>query len=228
MVSALPMLKRFLGLSLALHLFITLPATVLIVFSDAVHLACYEAVAGRIGSPKIVLIGDSITRDGGLWGFRLHRPWLTVRNLGHSALYTEQMLYQAHWAVELGAETAFIMAGINDPHSDRAQVDESFQAYVEILETLRDGRVQPVIQSTLYRANGEDETYITALNEKLQTYARHEHIPFLDLNRLLCEGHRLKKQHSRDGTYLTDEAYRIWSAALREWLKHPTNDGPSL
>lgn len=221
------MLKHFLSLSLALHLFITLPATVLIAFSDSVRLACYEAIAGRIASPKMVLIGNSITRDGGLWGFRLHRPWFTVRNLGHSALYTEQMLYQAHWAVELGAETAFIMAGINDPHSGHARVEESFQAYIKILQTLRDGRVQPVIQSTLYRVNGEDEAFITALNESLQTYARHENIPFIDLNRLLCKERRLQKQYSRDGTHLTDEAYRLWSAALREWLNDPKSDAPS-
>lgn len=205
--------------SIVLNLLVAIPAATIFLLSDGIRFYLYELVAGRVGDPEIVFIGDSITRDGGIWGMRIGQPLFEVRNFGHAGIYTEQMIYQARSAVEQGASLAFVMAGINDQPKTPDSVDASFTAYVQILDILRESGVEPVIQSTLYRENGEDGEFVARLNEHLYDYAKESGIAFLDLNEVLASDGRLKAEFSRDGTHLTESAYRVWAQEIRNFLK---------
>ena len=211
--------RWILGLSLLLNLFVALPALVVLCGSSGIRFYLYEQVAARFGGNEIVFLGDSITRDGGIWGVRIGRPWFSVRNLAHAALYTEQMPYQAHIAVAGEAELAFLMAGINDRPKDAEGVDASFAAYREVVEILREGGVRPVIQSTLFTENDSDREFVAGLNARLRELAENQEGVYLDLNDVLSRDGSLRPEYSRDGTHLTEEAYRVWAARLREFLE---------
>ena len=205
-------------ISVGLNLFVAVPAIAVFFLRSAVRLTLHEQAASRICDPTIVFLGDSITRDGGIWAMRIHRPFFTVRNFGQSGFYTEQMMGQAHAAGAVNVEKAFIMAGINDANQPGSSAEDSFVAYTRIVEVLQSQGVEPVIQSTLYTERDEHQVFVTKLNSLLRGYAEENEIHFIDLNEALSAGMHLKSEFSRDGVHLTDEAYVIWAEKIRDFL----------
>ena len=104
--------------------------------SGGMKMLLYEAVAERIGRTEIAMIGDSITQGGGIWCFRLDRPFGSVRNFGHSGLYVEQMKYQAELAVASGVKDVFVMGGINDAGREGYSQVYCFAEYSDMVDFL--------------------------------------------------------------------------------------------
>lgn len=183
--------------------------------SSVLRLHLHEALAARFGKTEIVFIGDSLTREGGVWERRLGSPLLSTRNLGHSALYVEQLKYQAHLAVASGATTAYVMGGTNDAQRPTASVGETHAHYVDVLRILEDGGIQPVIQSTLFRGDGKYAEFISGLNDRLREHARKRGFAYIDLNAKLAPNGTLEIAYSRDGIHLTEAGYQVWADLLK-------------
>lgn len=204
-----------------------LTTAVLVVFSSSggMRLLLHEGIADRLGRSEIAMLGDSITHGGGIWALRLDRPVGTVRNFGHAALYVEQMGYQAELAAATGVGLAFLMGGINDAGREEYSPAACFEEYLRIVDALRANDIEVVIQSTLYRSNGEGREFVSSLNEQLRHLAKsREGVEFLDVNEVLSEGQRLKDDYSHDGTHLTEAAYLRWGGLIRDYLADRASD----
>ena len=177
-------------------------------------------MATRFGHPEIAFIGDSITRDGGIWALKIGEYNFNTWNFGHSGLTTRQLRNYGKTVASLRPKYAFVMAGINDENKSLEGAVLSFGYYVEILEKLQEVGVEPIIQLTLYREEERFPEFIEMLNNYLLEYAAEHNLSVIDLNPLLCPKQSLLPKYSRDGIHLTDAAYKIWSIEIRKILNN--------
>jgi hypothetical protein len=212
--------KIILPLSLAINLFVALPAIVLLAKSNSIQYDLYQTIlAPRFGRPEIVFIGDSITRGGGIWAFRIGRYNFNVWNYGHGGLTTRQIQHYAKIVVkQKKTRYAFVMAGINDPEKTVDGAEKSFKDYKVIIDTLLEGGVMPIIQLTLYRESEKSPEYIDRLNELLTSYSKRKGITVIDMNPILAPEKSLLPRYSADGVHLTEHAYQIWSEKVKDVL----------
>ncbi|WP_346702681.1 GDSL-type esterase/lipase family protein [uncultured Alistipes sp.] len=179
-------------------------------------------VARRIlaASPRevrIVLLGDSLTANGGDWNPRLGRH--DVRNAGQGGFLTGQMGWLLDTCV-LAARPAlcFVLGGINDLFND-IPPEVILANQQRIVTRLREAGIQPVVQSVLLvHNNAALNARIRSLNTALTAWCAEQGIDWLDLNRGLTDDLGLKARYTTDGTHLTEEGYGIWSGVLRQYL----------
>lgn len=215
------MLKKILiVLSVCVNIFVALPAIVLLVNSEGIQYHIYQNIlAPRLGEPKIAFIGDSLTREGFVWAFRIGEINFDVWNYGHAGFSTRQIQHYAKKVAELeSVEYAFVMAGINDLDKTIEGAETSFNDYKVILETLMQANIIPVIQFTLYRENEVAPQYIDRLNELLASYANEHQLKTINLNPILCPEKSLLPQYSKDGVHLTQAAYDVWGQKIKDIL----------
>jgi alpha-glucosidase len=212
--------KSIFILSLSIFVLITISASVLLTFSSDIRYYLYQDIlAPRLGKPEIAFIGDSITRGGDIWAFKIGEYNFNTWNFGHGGATTRQLRYYGKKVANLRPKYAFVMAGINDEDKSVEGADISFGYYVEILDKLQEFGVEPIIQLTLYREYEHFPEFIETLNSNLRAYAAEHNLSIIDLNPILCPKQSLLPEYSRDGTHLTNAAYKIWAKEIRKLLK---------
>ena len=174
----------------------------------------------KITSTDIVFLGNSIT-FGGNWNELLGRERVINRGIGSDN--TVGMLHRMQYVYQLNPKLCFIMTGINDIYAD-APVERIFQNYINVIDTLRNHSIIPVIQSTLYvnpkwKRTEEKNPEVTKLNKLLREYAEKNQIEFVDLNSILSSNGVLKDEFTTDGVHLTASAYAAWRELLFPILK---------
>lgn len=212
--------KRFLIiLSVVVNILIALPAIIFLTKSEAIQYDLYSIFQSRLGKPEIVFIGDSITKGGNIWAYRIGDYKFNVWNYGHGGMTTRQIQYYAKKAAkDSDTKFAFVMAGINDPVKTTSGAEETFEDYKVILETLRKAGITPIIQFTLYRENEKEPFFIDRLNELLFDYANTNNIRTINLNPIIAPNKSLLSEYSKDGVHLTDAAYDIWAKEIKKVL----------
>jgi len=211
--------RYILIISILANIFIAIPALILSTSSGLQNVLYQGILAPRLGQPKIAFIGDSITAGGGIWALKIGEYNFDTWNFGHGGLTTKQLRHYGKKVALLHSKYAFIMAGINDDDKTIEGATVSFQYYQEILDTLIESGVEPIIQLTLYRENEESPQFIDALNNSLRKYAGNHHLSVIDLNPLLCPDKSLLPQYSKDGVHLTPEAYKVWALEIKKILR---------
>lgn len=193
---------------------------VVLVVSTTLQSVLYnDILAPRLGNPKVVFLGDSITQDAGLWTVRLRRFDFDTWNLGQRGMTTTQIrTSQAEPISRHHPLVAFIMAGANDQDRSAEGVLECFSQYRAMLETLSDAGTATVIVLTVYRQDDTSPQFVTSLNRMLVDYAEENGIEVIDLNSSLAPNASLLPQYSRDGLHLTEEAYDLWARQARDVL----------
>jgi hypothetical protein len=214
--------KKFLIiLSVAVNILIALPAIIFLTNSEAIQYDLYSIFEKRLGKPEIVFIGDSITRGGNIWAYRIGEYKFNVWNYGHGGMTTRQIQHYAKKAAnDSDTKFAFVMAGINDPVKTTSGAEETFNDYKVILETLRKSGITPIIQFTLYRENEKEPFFIDRLNELLSSYANTNNILTIDLNPIIAPKKSLLPDYSKDGVHLTEAAYDIWAKEIKKVLNN--------
>lgn len=199
---------------------VTVPAIVLITNSASVRYTIYQNIlVHRLGNPQIVFIGDSITRGGGIWGWRIGEYNLNVSNYGSNGFTTWQMhILAKSAAAKEHTRFVFVMAGTNDPDKTMEGARKSFEDYRKLLEILIHAEITPVIQLTLHRKDGSAAEFINSLNQHLKQYAREHNITIIDLNQDLAPDGLLLEKYSLDGIHLTEAAYKIWATRVKQVL----------
>lgn len=166
------------------------PATACTALADGVVRRILAASPREV---RIVLLGDSLTANGGDWNPRLGRH--DVRNAGQG--------------------------GINDLFND-IPPERILANQQRIVTRLREAGIKPVVQSVLLvHGNAALNARIRSLNTDLAAWCAEQGIDWLDLNRGLTDDNGLKARYTTDGTHLTEEGYGIWSGVLRQYLATP-------
>jgi lysophospholipase L1-like esterase len=212
--------KLIFGFSIAANLFIALPAMIILLRSSIIQYDLYQTIlAPRLGKPEIVFIGDSLTLNGGIWGYRIGRYDFSVWNYGQGGFTTSQVVHYAKKITKIeSVKYVFVMAGINDPDKTTDGAKKSFEDYKKIIETIVKAGKTPIIQLTLYRENEESPVFIDNLNQMLSDYAQNHRIHTINLNRILAPKKSLLPEYTTDGVHLNQSAYKIWENEIKASL----------
>ena len=175
---------------------------------------------------EIVFLGNSIT-DGAEWYELLGNK--RIRNRGISADVTEGILLRLDAITKLKPAKIFIMIGVNDL-SRNMTVDEITANYRTILERIKTESpktkvyvesVLPVNPATGMALNHTNKTeLIMELNGKLKELAAGFGYTYIDLFSIMADANNhLPRKYSIDGLHLTYEAYRVWTEAIRPYVR---------
>lgn len=166
-----------------------------------------------VATPRILMLGDSLTEGGGDWNARLGRT--DMRNAGQGGYASGQILWLlSEPVIEDSIRTAFITAGINDLSMG---IEEGilYENLLKICRLLRSRGIRVVLQSTLYQQDDpETNTRLGSLNERLRRFCSGGAATFLDLNAHLAGPSGLKAAYTTDGTHLNEAGYAVWEEVL--------------
>jgi len=173
----------------------------------------------RFGQQKYdaVFIGDSIT-DRAEWGDLF--PSLKIANRGISKDTTEGLLTRLDSIHSTSAPMAFIMIGINDFDLGYS-VDEVFNNYKTIIESLSNSNIHIFIQSTILA--GKRKAYLNEqigrLNTKLYKLSIQSKLyTYIDLNSALAPNGLLNDIYTRDGVHLNAKGYAAWRNIINPFV----------
>lgn len=168
----------------------------------------------------IVMVGNSLTENGGDWGARLNKK--NVRNrgiIGDEAMGIYDRLFQI---LPGKPEKLFLMAGINDV-SHHLTADSVVALVTKVIDKIQaeSPETKLYLQSLLpinesfgrYKTMIGKTDLIPVINEKLEALAKERKIPFINLFPLFTEkgSNVMRKELTNDGLHLTEEGYQIWS-----------------
>jgi lysophospholipase L1-like esterase len=175
---------------------------------------------------EIVFLGNSIT-DGAEWFELLDNK--RCRNRGISGDVTAGVLLRLDAVTKLKPSGIFIMIGINDL-SRNVTVDSVMVNYRLILDQIK--RETPgtkvFIESLLpvnpavgrYPALQNKTELIMELNRRLRDLALEFSYTYIDLFSLMADAeNQLPRKYSLDGLHLSYEGYRVWTEAIRKYVK---------
>lgn len=175
---------------------------------------------------EIVFLGNSIT-DGAEWYELLGNK--RIRNRGISADVTEGVLLRLDAITKLKPAKIFIMIGVNDIARNMT-TGEITANYRTILERIRTESpktkvfiesVLPVNPATGMALNHTNKTaQIMELNEKLKELATEFGHTYIDLFSVMADSNNhLPRKYSIDGLHLSYEGYRVWTEAIRPYVR---------
>jgi len=175
--------------------------------------ACAQLKPGF--TPKIVMLGDSITA----WGdWHLLFPPGRVINKGVAGYTTYNILSEIHTTIALRPNSVFLMIGINDLLRG-ATVEQTFKQYTSIVDELQKNKITVVMQATVECSRpqcGSTVEAVRSLNQKLQAFALARNIQWLDLNPgLTSDAQGLLPKYTWDGLHLSKAAYLYWAERLK-------------
>ena len=175
---------------------------------------------------EIVFLGNSIT-DGAEWYELLGNR--RIRNRGISADVTEGILLRLDAITKLKPAKIFIMIGVNDIARNMTTVEITAN-YRTILERIRTESpktkvyiesVLPVNPATGMALNHTNKTgQIMELNGKLKELATEFGGTYIDLFSVMADpDNHLPRKYSIDGLHLSYEGYRVWTEAIRPYVR---------
>lgn len=180
-----------------------------------------------ITARHIVMLGNSLTENGGNWAKRLGNPWVVNRGIsGDEAL---GVLDRLHQILPGKPAKLFLLIGANDVSHDL-----SVDSIGTLVETIVDRIRQESPTTTLYlqsllpinesfgrykRLTGKTAMF-PAINQQLKKVAKTKRIRFINLFPLFTERKTnvLRKDLTNDGLHLNEQGYAIWVKRLRKEL----------
>jgi CubicO group peptidase (beta-lactamase class C family)/lysophospholipase L1-like esterase len=179
-------------------------------------------------TPKdIVMLGNSLTENGGNWATRLGKANIRNRGIiGDEAQGVYDRLYQI---LPYHPAKIFLMIGINDV-SHNLSTDSITQLVQRIVEKVRTDSPQTklYLQSLLpinesfgrYSRLKGKTAQIPQINDRLRSLAKNKKIAFIDLFPKFCDKNSLslRADLSTDGLHLQESGYKIWVKALKGQL----------
>ncbi len=181
-----------------------------------------------ITSKDIVMLGNSLTENGGDWGKRLNLKH--VVNRGIIGDDVPGIYNRLHQILPCHPAKIILMEGINDI-SHWLSNSEIIQSIATTIDRIKreSPKTQIALQSLLpineefkryKRLEGKTDS-VAAINNKLEALAKSKGIAFVNLFPLFTEsgGSKLRKELTTDGLHLNEEGYKIWAAELRKHIK---------
>lgn len=221
-------MKRYIAILVAA--FMALAASA----QDVVRLGFYHDANIALGAPskgekRIVLIGDSITEGWGTHAGEFFTDGRICR--GISGEVTAQMLLRFRQdVIDLKPKKVVILAGTNDIALNLGAYNEdyTFGNIVSMVELAKAHKIKVVLCSVTpassfrWRPEVKDgPEKITALNARLQAYAKANHITYVNYYDALLDedGRSLRADLSPDGVHPNHAGYEIMASILLKALK---------
>lgn len=175
--------------------------------------------ADTIDEGDIVMLGNSLTQQGGNWGFKLDRQ--NVKNRGIAGDNTDGVLARLNELICRKPSIIFIMIGTNDLFigygADRvaANIKEIGSTLVDELPNSR-----VIVQTIMPLGAGNDKkSKLIAINELLKGYDDTAY-ELLDTYQYMAnEAGDLPQAYTYDGVHLTDDGYARWVELLKTQLE---------
>ncbi len=163
-----------------------------------------------------VMVGDSITHVG---HWKEIFPDYSIVNRGIGWDKTTDVLNRLDTVFSAEPKRVFLMMGVNDFNLANRNVTDVFEIYTKVIDSIRQRKINVVIQSTLECANcGATTDKIRKLNRMLEKYANESHITFIDINSFLSNDRGLKPSFQQDGVHPNAEGYKVWASILKPYL----------
>ena len=222
-------MKKFASHYLLLLLFMGM--TEKSVAQDWANLGKYESENKMVqpkksGEKRVVLMGDSITE---FWlkiqpDFFSNKPYYIGR--GISGQTTPQMLVRFRQdVIELQADVVVILAGVNDIAGNTGPTtnEKIVGNIISMIELARANGIKVILCSVLpaanfnWRPNDKAAETIIQLNQLIQSYAKQQHIPYVDYHTAMADAKNgLPKEFSEDGVHPNLKGYQTMSPLLEK------------
>lgn len=177
-----------------------------------------------ITDSDIVMLGDSMTENGGDWGSLLNAKHVRNRGIiGDDAMGVYDRLYQI---LPGKPKTIYLMLGVNDV-SHNLSADSVVTLLSKVIDKIQEEspKTKLYLQSLLpinesfgrYKTMIGKTSLIPEINQKLEQVAAQKKIQYINLYPFFTEKgtNVLRKELTTDGLHLTKEGYEIWSKQLR-------------
>ena len=222
-------MKKFASHYLLLLLFIGM--TEKSVAQDWANLGKYESENKMVqpkksGEKRVVLMGDSITE---FWlkiqpDFFSNKPYYIGR--GISGQTTPQMLVRFRQdVIELQPDVVVILAGVNDIAGNTGPTtnEKIVGNIISMIELAHANGIKVILCSVLpaanfnWRPNDKAAETIIQLNQLIQSYAKQQHIPYVDYHTAMADAKNgLPKEFSEDGVHPNLKGYQTMSPLLEK------------
>lgn len=179
------------------------------------------AIAGK----DIVMLGNSLTENGGDWSARLGKEG--IRNRGIIGDEIMGIYDRLHQILPGHPTKLFLLTGVNDVSHDLTT-----DSIVAMMRTTIERIQRESPETKLYlqsllpinesfgrykRLNGKTDM-IPEINSRLEALAKEKKITFINLFPLFTEKgtNVLRSELTNDGLHLKEEGYKIWVKAIRK------------
>lgn len=193
------------------------------------YCARLEEFASRpaITSRDIVMLGNSLTENGGDWAARLGEKH--VVNCGIIGDDVPGIYERLHLILPRHPRKIILMEGINDLSHDLTPEEIAHSVAATVERIRRESPSTGLILQSLLPINEEFHRYkrldgktdsVPEINRRLKAVAEKYGIRYVDLFPLFIEKgtSRLRKEISTDGLHINDDGYKIWVAELKKFL----------
>lgn len=178
-------------------------------------------------SEDIVMLGNSLTENGGDWSARLGNPH--VRNRGIIGDEVMGVYDRLHQILPHQPSKIFLLIGINDVshHLTTDSIVAMIRTTVERIRT-ESPRTKLYLQSLLpinesfgrYKNLTGKTAMIPEINARLKALAKEKKIRYINLFPLFTaqDSDTLRPDLTPDGLHLNEEGYRIWEKAIKKHI----------
>ena len=182
-----------------------------------------------IDTSTVVMLGNSLTENGGNWAERLGTR-LKVVNRGIIGDNTVGMTERLCQIAPYRPRAIFLMAGINDM-SNNLSAQQVAQRVIALIDTIRRQAPQTelFVQSILpiNESNGRWKTLtgrtddIPWANMLIKAYCESSGITYVDIFRRMTRGrsNTLRTELTTDGLHLSPDGYKLWCFELKRHFK---------
>ena len=180
-----------------------------------------------IDSTSVVMLGNSLTENGGDWNVLLGTTGVVNRGIiGDDA---HGIIRRLHQILPHRPKAIFLMCGTNDL-SHNLTPQQVFDSVRIVIDSIRAGSpgTKLYVQSLLpfnesfkrWKTLEGKSRDIPAINRLLRQYCREQHITFINLYPYFIRKGTATLQRSltTDGLHLSKPGYQIWAATLRRYM----------
>lgn len=192
----------------------------------------YERVAkfqneSPITTKNIVMLGNSLTENGGDWAQLLNNP--QVRNRGISGDIAMGVFDRLHQILPYHPQKIFLMIGINDVSHDLS-TDTICGMIGQVIERIRteSPETKLYVQSLLpinesfnvYKRLVGKTSQVPDINKQLEPIVKKAGATYINLFPHFCEkgSIRMNADLSVDGLHLNKDGYQLWSKLIHKYL----------
>ena len=171
----------------------------------------------------IVVFGDSRVQMAGDWNLRMNRT--DVTNAGFGGFTTSHFIWLVDpYVIQRHPRLCFLEGGCNDIGAG-IPLERVKQNFRSLVDSLMAHGIEVVLNTVTYptEKDPKEQNFKTEMMDSVNTFlfslAREKGLPCIDLNPLLTEGKRLKKEYALDNVHYTPAAYAIWVREMEKILK---------
>lgn len=178
-----------------------------------------------ITDKDVVMLGNSLTENGGDWGKRLGKKHVVNRGIiGDEVMGVYERLHQI---LPGHPKKLFLMIGINDVSHNLTADSIAGMIRLTVERIQRESPETELHLQSLLPINESFGRYklltgktdlVPEINTRLKALAQEKKIDFIDLFPLFAERNTnvLRKDLTTDGLHLNEEGYKIWAKALKK------------